>query len=226
MNQMNMAALNAGGAAMGGMPVMNNGANGAVTGPVEGMAADPNYEAKLNTFMYNHFISRRQWDMARSLKNSGVPFDPPILHGEGAINGTDDRSDAKDGVDEKRPSDLPEVKSTEGSFLLNWFSLFWDIWFAQRKTPNATANASQYVQYTQVRYPRPHVVTFAKAPLQQQARARNEQQQQLLRGVPGMMPGGMNRMNEFQMMQFQNGMGMNGDIRKQALQNRQNGFQP
>lgn len=48
---------------------------------------------------------------------------------------------------------------------------------------------------------------------------RQDQQNQMLRGTPGMMPGGME--NYQQMLRFHNanGMQINGDLRQKALQN-------
>ena len=155
MNQMNMAGFGTGNPALGNMPMANSGPNGAA-GRVTEDGDEPNYENRLNTFIYGYFCSKGQWEMARTLKNSGVGFEPPLV-GNKEVNGSEDhgmQSDSKDGVDSKQPDDLPDVKmlndANGGSFLLSWFQLFWDIYFAQRKNTRASSNATIYVQHTQV----------------------------------------------------------------------------
>jgi hypothetical protein len=155
MNQMNMAGFNAGNVALGhnNMPMPNNGPNGVARMPEE-QVEDTNYEAKLNGFIYGYLCKRKLYDAARELKNSGVPFDPSL--DDNAANGVDSNmhTDSKDNIDKDRPADLPEFKGGDdgqgGSFLLSWFALFWDIYFAQRRNSRASNNAIQYVQHTQV----------------------------------------------------------------------------
>ena len=122
MNPMNMAGMNAGNPAMGGgMPMMNNGANGVqIRQPEE--QEETNYESRLNTYIYGYFLKKGQWDLARALKNSGQQFEPEIVHPEGAMNGANDQNDTKDGID-KRPDDLPDIGGDDqsGTFLLSWF---------------------------------------------------------------------------------------------------------
>lgn len=159
MNQMNMnmnmAGFNANNAALGNMPMANAMPNGAVRMPEEQQTEETNYEGRLNSLIYEYFCNKGQYDSARALKNSNMPFDPPL---EGEVNGMDDgmHTDSKNGIDKNRPDDLPTAKSVlddgqGGSFLLGWFALFWDIYFAQRKSNRASNNAVQYVQQTQVR---------------------------------------------------------------------------
>ena len=149
MNPMTMGAMNPGNPAMGGaMPMMNNGAGGAQMRQQE-ETEETNYESRLNTYIYGYFLKKGQWDLARSLKNSGEQFEPPLVHGEGNINGADNE-DSKDNIDSKRPNDLPQVGDEPGgSFLLNWFALFWDIYWAQRRNHRATPNATQFVALSQ-----------------------------------------------------------------------------
>ena len=153
MNQMNMAGFNAGNPALGNIPMPNNGPNGAVR--MAEHVDNNSVEAKLNTLIYSYFCEKGQYEPARALKNSGVQFDPPIDGGD--VNGVDDsmHTDSKDNIDKNRPDDLPNVKSAMddgqgGSFLLSWFALFWDIYFAQRKAPHSKTAALQYVQNSQV----------------------------------------------------------------------------
>ena len=157
MNNMNanMAGFNAGGAALGNIPMVNNVPNGAMRQPEEQVEDTPNYEAKLNALIYHYLCTKGQYDSARAVKNSHMVFDPPLTGGD--VNGVDNsmQNDSKEGIDKNRPDDLPDIEGTMndgqgGSFLLGWFCLFWDIYFAQRKLPKASQNAMQYVQHTTV----------------------------------------------------------------------------
>ena len=156
MNQMNMAGFNAGNGALGNMPMSNHGPNG-VGGRMPDEHEDTNYEAKLNAYIYGYFCVKGKWELARALKDSGVEFEPPLMNDN--TNGTNDsmQTDSKDGIDLKRPDDLPDLPqlsdSQGGSFLSSWFALFWDIFSAQRKSNRASVNAMQYVTQTQVRAP-------------------------------------------------------------------------
>lgn len=158
MNQMTMGGFNAGNGALGNMPMPNHGPNG-VGGRIPDDHEDTNYEAKLNAYIYVYFCFKGKWELARALKDSGVEFDPPLVNDN--TNGANDsmQTDSKDGIDLKRPDDLPEVQTLGdgqgGSFLSSWFALFWDIFSAQRKSNRASANAMQYVTQTQVHAPRP-----------------------------------------------------------------------
>ena len=158
MNQMNMGGFNPGNGALGNMPMPNHGPNG-VGGRMPDDHEDTNYEAKLNAYIYGYFCVKGKWELARALKDSGVEFEPPLVNDH--ANGANDsfQTDSKDGIDVKRPDDLPEIHQLGdgqgGSFLSSWFALFWDIFFAQRKSNRASANAVQYVTQTQVRNPRP-----------------------------------------------------------------------
>ena len=153
MNQMNMGGFNAGNGALGNMPMPNHGPNG-VGGRMPDDHEDTNYEAKLNAYIYGYFCVKGKWELARALKDSGVEFEPPLVNDN--ANGANDsmQTDSKDGIDLKRPDDLPDINLGDGqggSFLSSWFALFWDIFLAQRKSNRASANALQYVTQTQVR---------------------------------------------------------------------------
>ncbi len=151
MNSMNMGGMNPGNPAMGGgMPMMNNGANGVqIRQPDD--HEETNYEARLNTYIYSYYMKKKNYELARALKNSKEMFDPPLVHTEGNTNGTDNE-DTKDGVNLQRPDDLPIInEESQSTFLYAWFCMFWDIWMAQRKMPRASQNATQFVALSQVR---------------------------------------------------------------------------
>ena len=154
-----MAGLNGGGGTLGGMPLMNNGTNGA-TPRVGNDTEQPDYEARLHHFIYDYFLKNENWECARALITSGLAMDPPPRPNDGDVNGAVDgpmHTDSKDGLDSKRPSDLPPagaVADQQGnSFLLEWFALFWDVFFAQKKSGRASQHAALYVQHSQVRSP-------------------------------------------------------------------------
>ena len=155
MNQMNMPGFNAGNPALGHLAMPNNGPNGAMRMPEEHVD-EANFEGKLNFCIYEYFCQKRQYEAARALKNSGLPFDPTLSDAD--TNGVDDNmhGDSKANIDKNLPDDLPSVKGLSdgpgGPFLLSWFALFWDVWNARRKdSSKASNNALQYVQHTQVR---------------------------------------------------------------------------
>ena len=149
---MNMAGMNPGTPAMGGMPTMSDGTNGMQLRQPDG-SEEINYESRLNSYIYGYFMERQMWEPARALKNSGAGFEPP-LQADGEMNGADEKPDTKDGIAFKRPDDLPrnpEAKDGNSrSFLLGWFELFWDVFWAQKKNPLATPMTANYVQLTQV----------------------------------------------------------------------------
>ncbi|KFY71955.1 hypothetical protein V499_07876 [Pseudogymnoascus sp. VKM F-103] len=208
-----MAALNAMGAgAVGGaVPMMNNGVPGNQRAlPVD----DSQQRARLNTYIYEYFICNEMYDCARALINSEQPVN--LLKGspnqqrdangnpvDGA--GSDDMEDTKEGIDMKRPDDLPAPnlprESSESCFLFEWWSLFWDMFNAQRGK-SESQNAQRYANYTQA-----------------QSRFKQEQQQQMLRA---MSQGGMMGMRG-----QPNGMGMApNDLARKAMQNNNRNITP
>ncbi|KAI4208241.1 MAG: hypothetical protein LQ346_000121 [Caloplaca aetnensis] len=201
-----MAAVNGAG---GGMPMMNNGANGATPRPGN-EEEEPNFEARLNTYIYDYFVKTQRFECAKAMLNDGMQVRTKRPNSD--VNGAGNMHvDSKDDLDSKIPDELPlaavPTDPQGASFLLEWFGLFWDVYFAhQRRSPPASQPAMQYVQRTQ----------------QESRMLRQEQQNNAMLRVPGMMPNGMNNMNDYQRMLFQqqNGMPVNGnDLRQKALQN-------
>lgn len=150
---MNMATMNGAG---GGMPMMNNSANGATPrqGPEE---EEPDYEIRLNTYIYDYFLKNHHFECAKAMLNGHVNGDMPLkTFSKRDVNGAGNMHvDSKDDLDSKLPDDLPlagvPTDPQGASFLLEWFGLFWDVYFAhQRKAPPASAQAMQYVARTQV----------------------------------------------------------------------------
>ncbi|KAL9001011.1 MAG: hypothetical protein Q9169_000495 [Polycauliona sp. 2 TL-2023] len=207
-----MAAVNGAG---GGMPMMNNGANGA-TPRLGNEEEEPAIETRLNTYIYDYFVKNQRYDCAKAMLKCEIPLKTTKRKHDGDINGAGSmHTDSKDDLESKFPDDFPLPAlpaSPQGtSFLSEWFGLFWDVFFAhQRNTSQTSAQAMQYVARTQ-----------------HESRIRQEQQQNMLR-VPGMMPAGMNGMNgmnDYHNMMYrqQNGMPV-GDLRQKALQNQNRNF--
>ena len=123
-----MGAYNANNGGLGNIPMPNHGPNG-VGGRMPDDHDDTNNEARLNAYIYSYFCGKGKWDLARALKDSGLDFEPPLLNDN--ANGANDnmQTDSKDGIDLKRPDDLPVpdvglVDAQGGSFLSSWFALF------------------------------------------------------------------------------------------------------
>ncbi|KAK3954440.1 hypothetical protein QBC32DRAFT_207803 [Pseudoneurospora amorphoporcata] len=170
----NMAQMNAMGGPVGGapMPMMNNGAM-----PVRpqqppqpqpqqqqqqpqqmqfGAGAIDGGRSLLETYIYDYFIRQGMYDCARTIlqNNPQIKTDKSGSPGQNLSGLGDDPmdTDSKDNLDQKRPDDLPPAaipnsSTSNNSFLLDWFSLFWDMFNSQKsKGPNLV---NQYVQHNQ-----------------------------------------------------------------------------
>lgn len=182
----NMANLGAMGGPVGGapMPMMNNGA----VAPQAGLRSQISETQRtlLNTYIYEYFLRFSMYDCARALVNSDHQVN--VIR-DGTKNGDGDAMDAdnKDDIEGKIPDDLPAPRlpsSVDGtSFLHDWFSLFWEMYQAQRGRPGNAA-VHQYVNHTQ----------------SQSRMKQNQQQQELLRTM---------RPDQYsQMLRMQNGANM------------------
>jgi len=153
MNSVNMGGINAlGGPVGGGMTMMNNGQPGG--GPRQQMPQNDSQRSQLNTYIYDYFLRNGMFDCARALYQHD-PTMKVIKESPGRPNGGDDGDDAdsKDEVDKQRPDDLPRSdvprECPESCFLFEWWSLFWDMFNAQRGK-GQSQNVLQYVNHTQV----------------------------------------------------------------------------
>jgi len=154
MNTVNMGGMNALGGPVGGggMPMMNNGAPGG--GSRQQMPQNDSQRSQLNTYIYDYFLRNGMYDCARALYQND-PTMKVIKESPGRQNGADDGDDAesKDDVDKQRPDDLPRSdvprECPESCFLFEWWSLFWDMFNAQRGK-GQSQNVLQYVNHTQV----------------------------------------------------------------------------
>jgi len=166
MNNVNMANM----AAMGGpvgapMAMMNNSAPAAQGVPRQAAANDAQ-RPLFNTYIYEYFLRYEMYDCARALlsqgdanvkvsKDDGRRDENGNLLGNG-LGGDPMETDSKDDMDSKRPSDLPApmlpMPLPDSCFLFEWFSLFWDVFNAQ-KGKGANGPVNQYVAHTQVRLP-------------------------------------------------------------------------
>ncbi|CAK40968.1 uncharacterized protein An12g00390 [Aspergillus niger] len=214
MNQMNMAGMNPGaGGPVGGVPMINNGS--AAPRNEQNINNIPeNMINNLNTYIYDYFLKRGYHDCARALvKDESIKLntEPPIKTSPGHrrdadVNGVDGdtmMTDGKDGDKLKIPDDLPRPnlpsEGQQSSFLLDWFSLFWDFFWAQRKKGNSN-DVRSYLTHTQ-----------------NMMRLREQHQNQLLRQQP-LMNGQMGQMNI-----RRNGM-VPPNLQKTVLQNNTTGL--
>lgn len=138
---------------------MNHVTNGTGSRTGNDQDRDADCEAKMNTYIYDYFLKHEQFDCARAIVRSDlkVNYSTKNPNRNRDVNGIDENSmdtDSKDNLESKRPDDLPSPEigglNQSTSFLLDWFSLFWDVFFAQRKDSKASGQAMQYVQHTQV----------------------------------------------------------------------------
>ncbi|KAJ0420431.1 hypothetical protein BJY00DRAFT_323899 [Aspergillus carlsbadensis] len=211
---MNVAGMNPGvGGPVGGVPMVNNGS----MAPRNDGSMNPDIMINnLNTYIYDYFLKRGYHDCARALvKDELVKLntEPPIKTSpgqrrEGDMNGVDGdamMTDGKDGDKLKIPDDLPRPslvsESQHTSFLLEWFSLFWEFFWSQRKKGHS-ADVRQYLQHNQ-----------------NMMRLREQQQNQIFRNQQQMIPGQMGRLNNMR----GNGM-MPATLQHKAMQNNTGGF--
>ncbi|KAF4765817.1 hypothetical protein HAV15_003886 [Penicillium sp. str.  len=210
MNQMNVGMNPGAGGPVGGVPMINNGSTASRN---DGTMNNPEVMINnLNTYIYDYFLKRGYHDCARALlqdeniklNTDNNPKTSPGNRRDGDVNGMDPdamMTDGKDGDKIKIPDDLPRPNipnESPSSFLLDWFSLFWEFFWAQRKKGNST-DIRQYLQHNQ---------NFM--------RLREQQHNQFMRQQP-MMPGQMNQLRR------QNGM-VPPNLQKTVLQNNTTGL--
>jgi hypothetical protein len=151
MNNMNM---NINGINPGAMNAMANGANGI---NARHSVEDQELKTKLNTYIYDYFLKNEEYDLARALQKSGLNLQTTSAPPTRRQNGIDDSNeDSKEDIDSKKPADLPHAadvppSTTENSFLLDWFQLFWEMFWAPRKSgPKPGQTAVNYIEYQKV----------------------------------------------------------------------------
>ena len=152
--QINMAGMGSVGGPVGGPNMMNNGPN----------ASDPAYHSRqLNTYIYDYFLKNNHFELARLVNNTLDTTNPDVKPSprrdvNGINDGMDD--DSKDNL-HKIPDDLPRPKlpqTNDNSFLLDWWSQFWDVFSAQRNRIKGPAQV--YLQHSHVR--RSNSTSFAE----------------------------------------------------------------
>lgn len=158
MNQINMPGMPATNGLAPQMGMMNNVPNGVPIRAVDEQDS-ASYKSRLNTAIYDYLLKNGEWGCARELLKSKLEVQVIKSSPGRRPNGVDENTmdtDVKDDPDSQRPSDLPLPRETgaamgsDSSFLLDWYSVFWDMFLS--KTPramNKNQNAVQYVQHTQ-----------------------------------------------------------------------------
>jgi hypothetical protein len=166
MQNVNMAGMAAMGGPVGGapMPMMNNGAV-PQPGPMRQLPVNDANRSILNTYIYEYFLRYNMFDCARSILQSSDGQIKVLKDSAGGRrdengnligNGLDDSMDTdnKDDLDGKRPDDLPApdlpTPLPDSCFLYEWFSLFWDMYNAQKGNGKGGQQVTQYVNHTQV----------------------------------------------------------------------------
>jgi hypothetical protein len=149
---------------------MNNAAGGPVGAPP--MNADQSNEMKmeLNTYIYDHLMQSKQYDLARDFRaNNPVKTRP-----RGKPNGVGP-DDSKDGP--RRPDDLPDANvlpfQGNGSFLMEWWTMFWDL-FASARSRQGNGISQVYLKQQRLRH------------------QMMSQDPKMMAGKPGMIPRGVN----------------------------------
>ncbi|KAK6539552.1 hypothetical protein TWF694_009765 [Orbilia ellipsospora] len=168
LNQMTNLAV-AGVQVPGGMPMGHAPQNPNMP---NGSGAKALERALLNTYIYDYFIRHDMYDSARAIlqeaevstePNTSVRRASPSRRSQkhdpdgNLINGIDDSMDGDrkdDGEGSERGADLPLPKvpqdSSGGSFLYDWWSLFWDI-FGARTGKAVSGPAMTYVNQVQAK---------------------------------------------------------------------------
>ncbi|CAG8891746.1 unnamed protein product [Penicillium salamii] len=211
MNQMNVGMNPGVGGPVGGVPMINNGSSASRNDA--SMNNPEQLISNLNTYIYDYFLKRGYHDCARALLQDesiklNTENNPKTSPGSRRddVNGMDPdamMTDGKDGEKIKIPDDLPRPSipnnESPSSFLLDWFNLFWDFFWAQRNKKNG-GDIRAYLQHNQ-----------------QFMRLREQQHNQFMRQQP-MMPGQMG-------VRRQNGM-VPPTLQKTVLQNNTPGLTP
>lgn len=111
---------------------------------------------QLNTYIYDYFLKRGYHDAARALINDEqftMSVSKSPRHDGDTNSMKTDKVDVKDETQLNIPHDLPRPNlnddTPQTSFLLDWFNVFQDIFYALHKR-GKNVEAMQYLQQTQV----------------------------------------------------------------------------
>jgi hypothetical protein len=155
-----MAAVNpatAGGPVGGAANMMMAGMDGVTSMPIT--AATEDTKSRLNTYIYEYVLKLGLHDVARALNNSQDKFkidtkpkQSPGRRKDAEANGDTDAMDV-DKFD--IPNDLPlpnvDFNAQGEGFLVEWFSIFSDLFAASHKQNKGGMNpATQYLMHAQV----------------------------------------------------------------------------
>lgn len=163
-----MAAVNpaaTGGPVGGGNAMMMMGG---VDANMPAIAGSEETKVRLNTYIYEYVLKLGLHDAARALnsqqdkfKIDSKPKQSPGRRKDGEANGVD--SDAMDVDKFDIPNDLPlpniDMSPQGEGFLIEWFSIFSDLFAASSKSKQGVNNpATQYLMTAQVSEPTPQSV--------------------------------------------------------------------
>ncbi|KAF2206053.1 hypothetical protein GQ43DRAFT_1618 [Delitschia confertaspora ATCC 74209] len=128
-----MAGMNAAGGPVGGTPLVNNAR-------LPGEDRDP--ITQLNTYIYDYFLRNNHLGIAKQMCDEGMKMSINKPENEKTMNGMD-QLEAKDLPCPRIPDNYP----VENSFLLDWWSQFWDIYGAARAKGKPSTIAQQYLAH-------------------------------------------------------------------------------
>jgi hypothetical protein len=135
-----MAAMNANNGSINGTPVMANMAH-----PASKRDGIDRTE-QLNTYIYDYFLRNRHLGLARAMLEGDMKMNLEKPSPNNKTNGVD----SLDSPDDFPLPQLPRNQAADNSFLLDWWSQFWDVWGATSARGNGSKNAAQYIQHTRV----------------------------------------------------------------------------
>jgi len=148
MNNMGVMSANMGMTNPSNMPQIPLSTN---TLDIKPAASAADNRRKLNTYIYDYFLRNDMFDLARLLYKDHeidcLEKTSPLRKEAGAVP---DAEDAQSDLANK-PADLPRANipgAVNSSFLLDWWSQFWDCWSAARTYNNSPTK--QYLQHVQV----------------------------------------------------------------------------
>jgi hypothetical protein len=142
---------------MGGMSGSGSGSqiNTGTPGNAQGGSSIDGNRVKLNTYIYDYFLKNGEFGLARSIhERLEIEQSPQQKQSpnQNKVNGHDAMdADTKDDALGK-PDDLPlpnVPNASDSSFLLDWWSQFWDCFQAQRG--RGTTASKQYLSHIQAR---------------------------------------------------------------------------
>jgi hypothetical protein len=125
-------------AQMNGTPVMAN-----IAHPATKRIGADNAE-QLNTYIYDYFLRNGHLGLARAM----LEADLKVVLEQRSPNNKTNGIESLESKEDFPPAQIPRSHPCDNSFLLDWWSQFWDMWTANRG--NSNKHTAQYIQHTRV----------------------------------------------------------------------------